>query len=125
VKNALVIAFLSIVLGPICINTGVFSYYSIDIKSFTEKYCVNKAEPELRCNGKCKLNSIIVAPVNTSKDNKSKVNSLKIPFFLDKPFAYVLRPSLSGVIQKGFQSVSNQLIKVFQEISTPPPQSLL
>jgi hypothetical protein len=125
VKNIVAIAFVSIVLCPIFINTGVFSYYSIDIKSFTEKYCSNKAEPELRCNGKCKLNSIIVSTeVPSSKDKKSQSSTLKNPLFFAEKVAFYFQKEQSKGIITLFQSVCFLFKNPFLEISTPPPQSL-
>tara|TARA_R110001592_G_scaffold325782_6_gene606375 strand:- start:2357 stop:2737 length:381 start_codon:yes stop_codon:yes gene_type:complete len=126
VKNIVAIAFVSIVLCPIFINTGVFSYYSIDIKSFTEKYCSNKSEPELRCNGKCKLNSIIVSTdVPSSKDKKSKSSSLKIPLFLAEKFSFDFRKEQAKGIITQFHSAYCLFKNPFLEINTPPPQEAL
>lgn len=122
-KNAIVIAFLGIIFCPVLLNTGVFTYYSINIKAFTEKFCINKAEPELRCNGKCKLKSIMVSPSGSkTKSNKNKTQALKIPFYIEKAQAFSF--------SKGYgcwdSSVGHfgvyQILTMFLEISTPPPQ---
>ncbi len=44
--------------------------FTFNNESFTEKYCVNKDKPELKCNGKCHLKKSLKSenekPTNTS-----------------------------------------------------------
>jgi len=44
----------------------------MNIENITEKYCVNKEQPEKHCNGKCHLNKVI-------KQQSEKKNDPKAP----------------------------------------------
>lgn len=121
-KNAIIIAFISVVLCPVLINTGIFTYYSFDVKGFTEKFCINKAEPELRCNGKCKLKSIVISSGPKSESKKNLVRTFKVPFFSENLFAYsFLRKAWVGKNQAWSNSAFVLLQKSY-EVLTPPPQ---
>jgi hypothetical protein len=49
-------------------------YYSLNNSDFTEKFCVNKDKPVLKCNGKCKLAKLAK---ETEKNNSDKNNSIE------------------------------------------------
>ncbi len=44
-------------------------YYQLNIDYIIETYCVNKAKPELQCNGKCHLAKQLQLADNTDDDN--------------------------------------------------------
>ena len=59
-----------------------FTYqYHFNNKEFTEKYCVNKDKPELKCNGKCELSKIAKAAEQEQKNTKHS-SDLDITFFI-------------------------------------------
>ncbi len=39
--------------------TLVYTWYYLNIERITERYCVNKDHPELMCNGKCYILSVL------------------------------------------------------------------
>lgn len=56
----------------------IVSNYALNTKSITAKYCVNKAKPKLKCNGKCHLKKQLILhdkQSNQDKDNSKEVNS--------------------------------------------------
>ncbi|MEH6406432.1 MAG: hypothetical protein V7767_04055 [Leeuwenhoekiella sp.] len=61
------ILFLTFALRPIY-QAGYIVYFQLNIDSIVEKYCVNKAKPELHCNGKCHLTQ----QLNLSQDDSGK-----------------------------------------------------
>lgn len=62
-----IILLFTITVSPIQQISHVL-YYSLNIDSITEKFCVNKTKPELRCHGKCQL----VKKLNQTKTNQDK-----------------------------------------------------
>lgn len=46
----------------------VYSWYTLDIDSFIEQLCENKDKPELACDGKCYLSTMIQASSATSEE---------------------------------------------------------
>ncbi|MBY0244035.1 MAG: hypothetical protein K2Q03_01130 [Sphingobacteriaceae bacterium] len=72
-----VIAFF-LIFGILSVNmTEVMEYvgYKINQKYIVEKFCVNKAKPQLRCEGKCYLANKIKKAIE--KEQKQQEESLK------------------------------------------------
>tara|TARA_R110002051_G_scaffold48308_2_gene95345 strand:+ start:100091 stop:100432 length:342 start_codon:yes stop_codon:yes gene_type:complete len=40
-------------------TAGVISYYALFTDDFVERFCENKARPELNCNGECALSKML------------------------------------------------------------------
>jgi len=74
----------SFLFRPVYEVTNV-AYYELNIDYVIEKYCVNKAKPEMHCDGKCFLNSQLNKLDNpTSKDNKGiALSKTFIPAFFE------------------------------------------
>ena len=62
-KNLLHISVLTLFLLPQVSNTFVWFNYEVNKAAITEEFCVNKAKPELKCNGKCHLAEQLSEPV--------------------------------------------------------------
>lgn len=79
VKNYIQYLFLPLIVISLLMYQFRLTYYvieySIDNKSFTEKYCINKDKPSLQCNGKCHLTKI-------AKENSE--NNTPTTHFLEK-----------------------------------------
>ncbi|MDO4230453.1 MAG: hypothetical protein Q4C98_11615, partial [Capnocytophaga sp.] len=61
------------------LRTGVyFMYYLLDSEGFIEEFCENKSQPELHCDGKCKLIDVSSSENQTSTDFDFK--ELKVDF---------------------------------------------
>ena len=61
------ILLLTFTLRPVY-QAGYIVYFQLNIDVIVEKYCVNKAKPELHCNGKCHL----AQQLNLSQDSSDK-----------------------------------------------------
>lgn len=46
----------------------ILLHYMLNKEFITEQYCVNKAKPELKCNGQCHLKKEIEADANHKSD---------------------------------------------------------
>jgi hypothetical protein len=77
-------ALLILVLVTLLYNAGMtysVLYYSLDNDAFTEKYCVNKEKPILKCNGKCELAKIAKATEKQNPEKNSITEKEYILFF--------------------------------------------
>lgn len=59
---------------------GQVAYYELNIEYITEKFCENKAKPELKCNGKCHLAKELQS---LSQDTNSETESPQINFLAE------------------------------------------
>lgn len=127
VKNISVFILLATLTLPLFLNTGVMSYYSVNIKAFTEKYCSNLDQPELHCNGKCKLKQIVInTDSNPNSKEKKNAQFLKLPLFYKHHATYAFKQShkvLSSALKR--PSNPNFLGHVYLEIPSPPPRQSL
>lgn len=88
-KTFCILLFLALALRPIY-HVSYIVYYGCNINSIIEKYCINKDEPELQCNGKCHLAKKI-APENTNSTDNVTLNSITeafFPVFKDNQFKF-------------------------------------
>lgn len=46
---------------------GTIGYYALFTEDFIERFCENKARPELQCNGKCELSKMLLQETDTEK----------------------------------------------------------
>ncbi len=53
----------------------VCAYYAFQKEQITEKYCVNKAKPALKCNGKCHLKTMLAAQEEHTENAPNKKNT--------------------------------------------------
>jgi hypothetical protein len=58
-----------------CVQLGLFAWYNVNKQAITEKLCVNKAKPELHCDGKCYLGKQLKKAEEGEK--RSTANTLK------------------------------------------------
>jgi hypothetical protein len=83
-----------LILLPAVFNLGIIAYYSSDVQSFVESYCVNKDKPELECNGKCFLTKNYNQSQNNTKGELLALINGKSLVFLNETFGlFLLIPS--------------------------------
>jgi len=68
-----IILLLAMALQPLS-KFIIVSNYALNVKSITVKYCVNKAKPKLKCNGKCHLKKQLI---QHDKQSQSDSNTSK------------------------------------------------
>lgn len=68
------VLLLSLVIRPLFI-AGHIAYYELNIDYITEKFCENKAKPQLQCNGKCHLaKELSVVALDVTADSGNEWN---------------------------------------------------
>lgn len=78
-------------------------YYSLNIESITEKFCVNKKKPELRCYGKCQLAKDLNKTKTTSSKSIIISSDLFFPlFFKEAPELFKSVHTISHLDKKPF-----------------------
>lgn len=123
-KNITVFILLTALTLPLFLNTGIMSYYSIDIKAFAEKYCSNLDKPELHCNGKCKLKQIVInTDSNPNSKEKKNTRFLRLPLFYKHPAKFSFNQKNTVILSSlKRQTKHNFKDNVFLEIPSPPPR---
>ena len=100
------------------LQLGMLTYYSINVDSITEEYCVNKDKPELCCKGKC----YITKQLNqTSQDlpAKSSANNNLIPDIEVSELCSIPSPNVLSFFLKG-KSDNLYLSQYHSENLRPP-----
>ncbi|CAG5078742.1 hypothetical protein [Parvicella tangerina] len=90
VQRLIRIVFLSIALiyiGGMCYQVGYFAYFKANQDAIAEKYCVNKAKPEMHCNGHCHLqkelkNTQIFAEDDERNESNEQLPQLELNFLV-------------------------------------------
>ncbi len=72
-KNILAIILAFTIGSQHCMQLGLFAWYSINKQAITEQLCVNKAKPELHCEGKCYLGKQLKKAEEGEKNTASKL----------------------------------------------------
>ncbi len=71
-KRFLAIVFFVCLAFKPAYNIGFVSYYKLNINTIVEKYCINKAKPKLKCNGKCYLKKQLQLTQTSDSDTSKK-----------------------------------------------------
>lgn len=116
------ILFLAFALRPIY-NIGYIAYFELNIDYIIETYCINKEEPELKCNGKCHLASKLSSNMNTSNEEPSVLTSIFEAFVPVYYQEYKLPKSIKLTVTStennwGYYSLFSS--RNIDEISPPP-----
>lgn len=110
---------LTILLQPMS-KMLIVSNYALNVKSITAKYCVNKAKPKLKCNGKCHLKKQLIQhdkQNNQDKDNSKEVN----PFnWFTSVSEKLWLPLVSNTISLNFKYLSQEANPFSLKLFRPP-----
>lgn len=124
-KRHLASYMLAILFVSTIFQSMVWLSYSINIEQITEQFCVYKAKPEMRCNGKCHINKVLEntgakqTSSNVPTDVLSKLQLSFVPLtsapksFL-KEFHYISK--------RAFKKVKCNLSNGFFSLQNPPPE---
>lgn len=119
------ILFLAFSLRP-AYNLGYVAYFELNIDYIIETYCVNKEEPELKCNGKCHLTNQLALNVNDADEKTSYSATLFEAFFpvffQQCNYDYKLRTNLAFSINNW--NYNTQFASLFKQCLDPPPKVL-
>lgn len=104
------ILFLFLVSSPVLIKTGILGWYFWNKAAIVAKYCINKARPDLHCDGKCYLaaklkkadHSDEKLPASPTPAKEDKRLEFAPVFVLDHHALYLRRPAENGTVKAGF-----------------------
>mgnify|MGYP000252023026 CR=1 FL=1 len=94
--------------------------YEANKTYFTQNFCVNKAKPKLKCNGKCHLNKTL-KKAEQAKGNENSLQNLNLSFeFTSVSNEFVLlNPSIFS-LQKYFTKNCYNSSDFFTSLNKPP-----
>ncbi len=101
-------------------NQKVYRYL-FDNANFTEKHCVNKDNPEKKCNGACQLTDF---NENEEPAAPSKPEYRSVDFFLAERFDFTF-DTYTVVYEKKHYYQQFDLLKKKDKILVPPPNGLV
>lgn len=78
-KKLFCIIFLFLLASRPVYHLSYIIYFGYNIEAIVDKYCVNKDEPELHCNGNCHL--IKKIELNSNSKDKATINSFSSAFY--------------------------------------------
>jgi len=94
--------------------------YSINKEYITQKFCINKDKPELKCNGKCHLKDVMAKSDNEQKEKNTPVGIelLFSVFYID----FNEEISFEKIINRDYNIFNKKLIAKYTSfIFHPPP----
>lgn len=97
-------------------NQKVYRYL-FDNANFTENHCINKDNPEKKCNGACQLNA------NENKDEPTTPtfpDYRPIDVFINEPVSFAIS-ELVFIKNPSYFSYISVLLKKKDKILVPPP----
>lgn len=96
--------------------------YTFKNQAFTEKYCINKDKPELKCNGKCHLKKSSSENQNQSENSLNSIYDL----IFDTNFNVIkIKTPLIFTYKEKIISFENCKKSIFNKIIDHPPQDLI
>lgn len=61
-----------LIMAPLLFRAGFIVNFQLNRAAISEKQCVNKKQPEKKCDGKCHLKKMLDTDVALEKDNSSE-----------------------------------------------------
>lgn len=106
---------LLIIVGFTFNQTGIYFNYIIDIKGYTETYCINKDRPEMHCNGKCHLRKELAQNTENKQKTPAQLLLNDLGFFLppETPLTLInsVLPERKGKIYSSDSFLSSTFIE--------------
>ncbi|WEK35970.1 MAG: hypothetical protein P0Y53_00530 [Candidatus Pseudobacter hemicellulosilyticus] len=105
-------------------NTALLVFYQVNTTAFVEAFCVNKFRPQLHCDGKCKLASII-----KEKEQKEAAETLASmqteTVFIEQPAAPLLHTAGAHIQPAQYPTRNTSLYRFLLLSRTDkPPQAI-
>lgn len=109
-----------LLLVNVCAISIVKFGYESNKAYFTEKFCVNKAKPQMKCQGKCHLNKTLKKiDSNQNKDKSAQNLSISFEYLPTVAFAFTIENSI--VSENNIYSNTNIFsFLYFSELNKPP-----
>ncbi len=102
-------------------NSMMYALYGVDKEVFVQMFCVNKARPELNCDGKCELSKMLDAKDREKAAQVFLQLQLDIPF-LSTPPHFVFRTLLPAETKKIPTIYHNLYAFDYIKQGTKPPE---
>jgi hypothetical protein len=77
-------------MGQNLVKVGVLAYWKFNQKQIIENYCVNKAKPKLKCDGKCHLAKQLGKLEASNQNPTEKTPNSSLSKFLNFELNYIL-----------------------------------
>ena len=107
-------------------NIGYLAYYELNVDYIVEKYCVNKENNVLKCNGKCHLaNQLAINIEESSEENTSSLSLLSetfVPVYFHKQH-FSFNFFFKNKTPQNYWKQSKLLIALYQDTIDKPPQA--
>ncbi len=77
---------MSIFLFVVSQQAIVIMNFKLNQKAITEQFCINKAKPELQCNGKCHLTKELQETEHTDSEKRMNTKNFDLVYYQDSEF---------------------------------------
>ena len=97
----------------------VIMNFKLNQKAITEQFCINKAKPELQCNGKCHLTKELQDTEHTNSEKIMNTKKFDLVYYQDSEFKisnFIITQIKVKLIYLEFQHSEPYL-----EVLKPPP----
>ena len=103
-------------------ETVIVSFYEVNKEYITKNYCINKAKPEMKCDGKCHMKKMI----KKSKKEEQKsfpegTLELKVITYIKSDFNQIFNSSIkeNNIRYSSYNELLHEIIS-FNDIFHPP-----
>lgn len=122
-KKITVILFLCCIIAKPLYVVSVLGNYYTNIEEIIEKYCVNKEEPKLQCNGKCHLAKQLNQSAPTTEDQNVAINLTEsfVMLYCQDDVAIDINP-VRSFIKQLTNGYSPSFYSQYIDIVSPPPE---
>lgn len=119
VKQALSIFLIFALMASTFSKLSVFTNYLLNKEIITQKYCVNKNKPKLKCEGKCHLSKEISKQDKQENSGKILKEISEFPLIFDGNQTALSMPSITA-FNKIWRNSVFLLSDYFHSILRPP-----
>lgn len=98
----------------------IVSNYALNVKSITAKYCVNKAKPKLKCQGKCHLKKQLIQHEKQSQSDSNSSNEVNAFHWYTAVSNKQWAPLLSKTIQRNIVYLAKESEAHSHSLIKPP-----
>ena len=101
---------------------GQLAYYELNIDTIIQKYCVNKDQPELQCNGKCYLSKQLQMLDSQGDDTSTNlVIEAFFPVYIQNfPQINISNPTQIHDVESTFGYIDNYSLPSHGRVDRPP-----
>ena len=120
IKISSVVLFIGLLVVQLSQDFIIMSWYKYNRKELTEKYCINRDLPEIMCNAKCYISSILVKSDSNSQYFSSGRDIITTQYFLEDVDEWELSTPLDISVLHQFYFADDYLFRFSHSIDHPP-----